>query len=287
MGELIRNLHKISIGNAEFMIELNEGYTSKDFLIHIQNKHFRYLLKEKDFLEFAATILRAKSEQEYMKENPDIQEAKETNYTEMASYDIEQVKGFCKYLGANSICYRLIEYVGKHATIIVKPDDYQKLRDVLNNNSEVVQYEHPLGKYFDYKFLYQMQPFLLAEHNGLLYEFFFQLPCMSLTPKTWIPLDKEIQKWIWNNTEKIDDEVFILNKECRYIFTLCWCIFVNKRFNNRSRTYLIQNKELIESEDMVRLLRKVFFLYTSRLIDHLKNEEYDIIVKDYLTNTDY
>lgn len=68
MGEKIRDLHSVKIGSAELMVELNEGNTKGEGrLIHVQNKHFRFLIGEKGFLELAATILRAYSEMQYYK----------------------------------------------------------------------------------------------------------------------------------------------------------------------------------------------------------------------------
>ena len=56
MGEKIRDLKKIHIGKAEFMVELNEGYTKEQGnVMHIQNERFRYLFKEQDFLQVPNT----------------------------------------------------------------------------------------------------------------------------------------------------------------------------------------------------------------------------------------
>ena len=42
MGELLREIHPIKLGNEELMVELNEGgNASTGKIIHIQNKHFR------------------------------------------------------------------------------------------------------------------------------------------------------------------------------------------------------------------------------------------------------
>ena len=63
MGEKIRDIHPIKIGNSSLMIELNEGYTaSEGRLIHIQNKKFRYLLRESDFYHLSSMVMRAWSE---------------------------------------------------------------------------------------------------------------------------------------------------------------------------------------------------------------------------------
>jgi hypothetical protein len=69
MGEKIKDIKSIDVSGTKLMIELNEGYTEKEGrLIHIQNDKFRYLLKERDFLKLSGTILRAKAELDYLKQ---------------------------------------------------------------------------------------------------------------------------------------------------------------------------------------------------------------------------
>lgn len=68
MGEKIRNMDSILIGNTKFDIELNHGYTKKNkYSIHIQNEKMRLALNDDDFLELCGMILRADSELDYVK----------------------------------------------------------------------------------------------------------------------------------------------------------------------------------------------------------------------------
>ena len=60
LGEKIKDLYPIYVGSSEFMIELNEGYSSEERLIHVQNKKFRYQFEESAFFDIAGNILRAK-----------------------------------------------------------------------------------------------------------------------------------------------------------------------------------------------------------------------------------
>lgn len=60
MGERIRDLNTISIGNAELVIEENLGTRKgSKFDIHIQNKNFRINITERDFCKIAACIMYA------------------------------------------------------------------------------------------------------------------------------------------------------------------------------------------------------------------------------------
>jgi hypothetical protein len=67
MGEKLKDIKSIRIDDSEMMVELNAGSKMSGNIIHIQNKKIRYELTERDFLEFARLIIRAKAEFDYMK----------------------------------------------------------------------------------------------------------------------------------------------------------------------------------------------------------------------------
>lgn len=63
MGEKIKDLETIKIGNTEFTVELNKGtgnHGRYDF--HIQNSKCRLNVSEKDFYKMACGILAAESQ---------------------------------------------------------------------------------------------------------------------------------------------------------------------------------------------------------------------------------
>ena len=61
MGELIRNIKSITIGNAELMIEENKGtHQGSKYDIHVQNSHFRINITDSDFCKMACCILYAR-----------------------------------------------------------------------------------------------------------------------------------------------------------------------------------------------------------------------------------
>ncbi len=68
MGEKIRDLSTLSIGETEFVVELNHGYTIHNkYSIHIQNEKMRLALNDKEFLKLCGMILRADSELDFLK----------------------------------------------------------------------------------------------------------------------------------------------------------------------------------------------------------------------------
>lgn len=60
MGEKIRDIKTIYLGNNKLLIEENKGtHKGSKYDIHIQNEHFRLNVSDKDFFKIAAAILYA------------------------------------------------------------------------------------------------------------------------------------------------------------------------------------------------------------------------------------
>lgn len=58
MGEMIRKLGEIQIGNTCFAVELNKAaQKGKIYDIHIQNEGFRLNISEQDFCRMAAAVI--------------------------------------------------------------------------------------------------------------------------------------------------------------------------------------------------------------------------------------
>lgn len=61
MGEKIKDLGKLHIGNSDFLIELNEpAFVGDEKSIHIQNELLRYSISQSEFLRIATLVLKAK-----------------------------------------------------------------------------------------------------------------------------------------------------------------------------------------------------------------------------------
>lgn len=61
MGEKIKDLRKINLGNNQLVLELNEGtHKNGKYDIHLQNHRFRLNVDEKDFIRIASCIMYAK-----------------------------------------------------------------------------------------------------------------------------------------------------------------------------------------------------------------------------------
>lgn len=295
MGEKIRDIKPIKIGKASLMVELNEGYTSdQGRLIHVQNKKFRYLITENDFYHLCSMILRAHCEFHYIKQNSSYYLRKNALVREHEGNDnivIHSTRNpfqdlfdnLGNILDSKAINYRVLDISGNQLTLIVFIDCLNPFKEILMNQGFVFR-SHPNSSDI---FLYQMTPFELASNDeGLEVVIYCQLPCRSITDKTWIPLDRVIQKHIWNNCFR--DNGFVWSDTIsRYIYYLCRAIFEVLSFDRQTIEYLDCNKSVLENSYNIDLLSTVFFGYTILLKQKLLSSDYDSIIPDYYSFINY
>ncbi|MCR4690396.1 MAG: hypothetical protein K5739_03500 [Lachnospiraceae bacterium] len=283
MGELIRNIKEIQLGNERLMVEENEGYSKgQGKLIHIQNKSFRYLMREKPFMQLLATILRARSEMEYYKStHPRFEEAKKVSTLKESTEQSKKIcLEICSRLEADRVQYRVVDDGEAFVTILICNADYTVFRKSLKKLGGMKRLPHVFGKERGYAFLYQMRPFELYRYKGMLVECYFQLPCMSLTPKTWIPLDRALQERSFSQRDR-RGETDWLDHVSLYIYDLCWAVFQRGVFSDRDKAKLDSLEEALSDPAMKPILEKVFFGFTEQLLLLLEKKDYDGIIPAY------
>ncbi|MCD7956946.1 MAG: hypothetical protein LUG93_14605 [Lachnospiraceae bacterium] len=70
MGEIIRDLGEVNLGNSKMRVEINKGtHKSGKYDIHIQNSNFRLNINEIDFSRIALGILYARENLATYKDN--------------------------------------------------------------------------------------------------------------------------------------------------------------------------------------------------------------------------
>ena len=288
MGEKIRDINTIKIGKTELMIELNEGYSNEGQVIHVQNRKFRYLFKEKQFYKLCSNILRAKSELDYLRmhrianQKFDNQEMLDNNINST----IEDIKTYFEYLNQRKIDYRIVEIYNKFATVIISPCMHDEFTSACASNENIVMLKHPYGKLFGYKFLYQMMEIELYLYRENYIQVFYQLPCMSLENNTWIPLDRAIQKRIW----ECDQDCYLhheIDNETKFIYEICLCIFQFRSFTKRQVEILSALFDESDKEILETLLKLVFFSFTDILLTLLEEKKYTEIINCYFTYSKY
>ena len=292
MGEIIRNIKQIKLGNESFMLELNEGYTKEQGqIIHIQNKDFRYVLTVKEFLRLSAMILAAKEEMISYKKNEIRRMTERTHvlqkeYATAGAETEEVLASFAELMHCSNIEYRLLEKREKIITVVIKPSHAVRLKAIMRKNRMYKDIPHMYGRVFGYGYIYQMIPFKMYELDHVFIEVFFQLPCMSLTPKIWIPLDKAIQARLWKE-DILDGNYHVADPLCQYIFRLTWAIFKKGNFDSEDITFLVENENVLDNSELSQLLKKVFFNYSEELINRLKKRNFQSLIIEYYKFNDY
>lgn len=287
MGEKIRDLHSIKIGKASFMIELNEGTHPGERLIHIQNPKFRYLLREKEFFHLSSMVMRAWREFEYIKEKaPAVKKEEDFPPREPVSPETYEAAGTLNScLAAEKAEHRILDIQNKMITLIIQQDHADRAEQILAGKGWKKIF-HPYGTEYGYQFLYQLRPFTLFRREDMYLEIYSQLPCASLSPKQWIPLDKKIQRQVWTDPT-VSDGIDQCNMECRYIYHLCWAVFFNKGFSKFEKEFILGHKDLLHTDTMKELLDTVFFHFTDTLIDHIGSGKTDEIIPAYFSFRNY
>ena len=86
---------------------------------------------------------------------------------------------------------------GDDIDILIHPSDYEKYKDTLIHNG----YQILLGESKKYYFLYKLRDDIFANKEDLYVHAYEKLSCVSFTNMgaSKIPLDKNIQEYIWNH----------------------------------------------------------------------------------------
>lgn len=283
MGEKIRDIRPINLIGNDLMVELNEGYTkSQGRVIHIQNKKFRYLLTEGDFYAVASDIMRAAVELNYIKTHlpePDIAVPTKGEASALAEFR------FLQGIKDSDVEYRILEIRNHVLTLLVRPECYKMFRKHAKK-AGLKKLEHPFGKRHGYRFLYQMHEFEIYEEKGYYYEVMCQLPCKSLTPKMWMPLDKCVQKALWTDKREREGYSYVADEEM-WIYRMTSCIFTQMDITPDDRTFFEESRSVLNSESLRQKLLLIVFGFADTLLELAKERDYDHIIEKYYSYSDY
>ncbi|MCM1496839.1 MAG: hypothetical protein NC124_00030 [Clostridium sp.] len=283
MGEKIRDIRPVNLIGNDLMVELNEGYTkSQGRVIHIQNSKFRYLLTEDDFYAVASDIMRAAVELDYIKTHlpqPDIAVPAGEEASALKEF------GFLQDLTDSEVEYRILGIRNHVLTLLVRPECYKMFRKYAKKE-RLKKLEHPFGKRHGYRFLYQMHEFEMYEKNGYYYEIMCQLPCKSLTPKMWMPLDKCVQKALWTDKRMIEGYPYVADEEM-WIYRMTSCMFTRMDITPEDRTFFEENRGVLSSESLRQKLLLIVFGFADTLLELARERDYGHIIEKYYSYADY
>lgn len=297
MGKIIRNIGDIEICDSKFRIEENESVPISDNCsIHIQNENMRIEMCKGEFLQHCFGIIYANTQLQHIKDK--------TTRLDRSITVIESDK-IC-----DDELFNLPENLLKEKKLILLSEITDRITGFCNdseilflankNDEDCISkflYEegyqrimHPYGKMAGYNLLYNISEFQCWKKSNkkTKLSIFFEMNCMSLMPKTFVPLSERIdfnarRNAIWDDMYGC----YRLNAVSETIFVLTRCIFMYGRFTKPSIDVLKKNMNGITMNDLKTELSDVFYSYTDRLIEMLLSEQYKGIVSDYIRYRGY
>ncbi len=149
-----------------------------------------------------------------------------------------------------------------------------------------------MGKLNGWQFLYGLDEYQFWKLKHYRKDFYidasFALSCKSIAPYAWIPLDKKLQKRVWENRKWNNKlSTWMMDSETQIVYYFVRCVFDKSCF---IKNYVMEIESLFDIVDMdivKELLSTVFFKFTNRLIEMAENGDYDNIRNYYLAFDKY
>lgn len=204
------------------------------------------------------------------------------------------IRNFFDELNSSKVDYVLIKNVnkelpdkliaGKDIDLLVHANSKSTFQHFINKKGR--KFIHPYGKESGWINIYGLPDFeywRLNTADDLFIDVSYMLSCHSLMPKIWLPLDNHIQVDIWknrvfdsnNNWWRIDDNIL-------YVYLVTRCILDKGVFPDVYKTEIIKQSDYINEEIVVNYFKFIFFKFTMKLMDLLKNKKFDYIIHEYL-----
>ncbi len=139
-----------------------------------------------------------------------------------------------------------------------------------------------------YKFLYSMQRGVNIKLNDCTVMLFDRLCCKSKFENAFIPLDKIIQKYVWDErVYDAEDSLYAAGNMTTLIFRLVNGVFNKSQFDEEDIAYIQGHSEYLQREEMKRLLKPIFFSYTDKFLELIINNDYELAIAEHVKNMDY
>ena len=200
--------------------------------------------------------------------------------------DAELIKDFFKLLNKEKIKYVLIkndedlipEQVkdGDDVDILVHPKDYDFFLEVMKKN----KYIRLPGESKKYFFVYKMKADIYLKKKKAFFHAYEKLSCVSFTNMglSKLPLDTWIQEKIWS-TRIWDNEKkwWIMEDKIILLYLITRSIFDKKEFRKRYIKEIELREYILDTIEFKEMCHLVFFKFTNKLIELLKQKKYSEI----------
>ena len=211
-------------------------------------------------------------------------------------YKAEDIRAMFNLLNVNEINYVLTKNIdgdmphkfkyGKDIDILVNPKDYKNIQAVMYRSGYNVTIHPCPNEGFMYGAHEDIN--MINPRNNLIVHAFAQLCVKSISMNIYVPLDKVIQKSIWEN--KVWDTAnqwWIMDDENILIHLLSKSIFNKNIFTEAYIREIEKRKYLLMRPTARQKFEKIFFKFTDTLIEKVSKGRYGEILLSYLTFTNY
>lgn len=97
-----------------------------------------------------------------------------------------------------------------------------------------------------------------------------------------MPLDKKIQGYCWNHIYNNS-----LDNIMQVLYVIVDSTINSNGFSEESIIFIKKNRDILDENNFINLLKTVFFGYADKLIDYLKNDKYEKAYDEYIINDKY
>jgi hypothetical protein len=177
--------------------------------------------------------------------------------------------------------------IGKDIDLLVHYKDRRKfINFFVERGFKSIKHPH-----CDNIFLYGANKFeKFVNKDNVLLDLNYQLTCQSLNAGEWIPLDHKIQDSAWKN-KKINknDKVtyYSLGTEDEFVVLVTRSIFDKKEFQKGYIEKIDELINVIDVNDVIAKFQLIFFKFTSVLLSMLKKRQYEMILHQYISFSEY
>jgi hypothetical protein len=214
-------------------------------------------------------------------------------------YSSESIDEFFSLLEQEKIRYVLIKNIknelpealkkGKDIDIVVHPEDYKLYQNVMARH-HYIRLIHPEGRGAGWRFLYGMDENVKYQHlrTGIQVDAYAQLCTKSICMNAWLPLEKEINRAVWENKVWNDEKKWWeINEEVLILYLVTRSIFEKQRFTEEYIEEIEKRKKLLCKPTVQGFFEKVFFRFTNELIALIEARRYEEIIGRYMRFEDY
>lgn len=171
---------------------------------------------------------------------------------------------------------------------LCRPEDKKRIKKAFTAEKYISVPYLTFTKENGYIYLYPMvAPDFFVGKDGI--EILYQLSVNAYAmDKAAIPLDKSINEGIFERSVRNKDgQGYILSESDMLCYAIAYSIFDFKGFSKDSIEYILYNKKYLSDDNTRHKLENIFFEFTPILSELIAKEEFERILKDYNSFSEY